>query len=160
MENQIVQPPASNQQLAPAEPPKNRKTMKILVIIAGVIVIIIIIAVSVGLLATEAPTKVANQFVQDLIAGNVSQAYQVTSSQFQSQYSQAQFEQMLKQQQDSISQITKTTFNNRTRQNSQAVIAGTVSNNNNQSVPVEIDLTNENSNWKVSGFDFKFNQAQ
>jgi uncharacterized protein YpmB len=123
----------------------------VLVIIFVVFFALILFFVSSSL---SAPTKTANNFMDDLAAGQVQSAYDLTSSKLHSSASADEFRQLMSDESSGLSQIQSYGFNYRSAENkdgiSEAVMSGSLTLKDGRTTPLEVDLAKENGVWKVA----------
>ena len=109
--------------------------------------------------ANAAPAKVAYEFTNDLIQNKITDAYALSSSAFQSSTSRDEMAQFVSQE-DKIAQIKSIFFNSRERDNDTAKMMGTVTTNDGQKYPIEVDLVKESGKWKVVYFNIGFEATE
>jgi hypothetical protein len=103
--------------------------------------------------ALKAPTQAADNFMDDLVAGQVQSAYNLTSSKLQASATADEFQQMVSSDSSGLSQIQSYKFSSRSSEDSngtsKAVMVGTETLKDGRTTPLEVDLVQENGAWKI-----------
>ncbi|HEX7405461.1 MAG TPA: hypothetical protein VF307_06015 [Candidatus Nanopelagicaceae bacterium] len=152
------QPIQTGGAIASSAPKKKRSWMKILGIIAIAIVVLFVGASFFVNSATKAPVAVANQFVNDIQAGNAAGAYALFSSEAQTTVTPAQFDSIVAQVGPILStteKITSRKINAATGSAVTSEITYEIKGTDGKTYVVIVNLTKVNSDWKVLNFDSK-----
>lgn len=109
--------------------------------------------ITIALMTTSAPTKVARSFISDLSSNNVRAAYDLTSKDFHNQKDVSALQQLLVTN-PQFTKISDITLNSRSVKNNIAEIKGTVTTDTG-TYPLTVKLIKE-SGWKVYAFTVDF----
>jgi len=145
------------QTMAPQMPPQaSGGNLKKILIIVG-IVVGVLVALGAGIFflvysLTKGPADAAEQFLRDISAGQVEKAYGDTAGLFKQYTSLADFQSAITQN-AVLPQIQDISLPNRSIENSDAAVSGTITSKNGITVEVSVSLQKENDAWKVTSME-------
>ena len=144
MEEKITQPPIE-------ATPKNKKFPKWAKVLIGIFVFIIVIIV-VAFVATAGPVKTVEKQLSLLSAGDISGAYALSSGEFKNATSLEVFTAFVKQY-PSLSKNKSHTFTERSVENNQGTIKGSLTAEDGTVTPIIYNLVKENGEWLILNID-------
>lgn len=103
------------------------------------------------LTATGGAAEEADRFFGLLGQGKVSEAYQSTATAFRNQQNEEAFAKVVKDL--GLNDYASASWSNRSVQNNQATLKGSVQTKSGGTIPLEVNLVNEGGQWKVLGFN-------
>lgn len=139
---------------APVAPQKSSLLKKILIGFVSFIVIVVALAFGLGFGLTAAPTKVAKEFTAQLSAGNISKAYNLTSKEFRKATTQEALEGFVNAY-PILKNAPEPSFNDRSVENGNATISGTLVGTDGAKRPINVYLVKEDGEWVVLSLDLE-----
>jgi len=139
-------------------PAKKRSWKKVLGVIAIAIVVLFVGASYFVNSATKAPVAVANQFLNNMQAGNAAAAYSLFSTEVQAAVPVAQFDSIVSQVGpilNSSEKITSRKINGATGSAATSEITYEIKGTDGKTYVLIVNLTKVNNDWKVLNFDSK-----
>jgi hypothetical protein len=103
--------------------------------------------------ATRGPVDAAKAQLALISSGEIGQAYGQCSEGFRTQTSRAEFEAMVAAH-PALKSFADSTFSNVSRQNSVARLGGTIESTTGGTEPIEIELVQENDEWRIHRIHF------
>ena len=144
MEENITQPPKENA-------PKKKRFPKWAKVVIGIFVFIIVVIV-VAFVATAGPVKTAEKQLVLLKAGDINGAYELTSGEFKNATSLEAFTAFVKQY-PSLTKNKSHTFTERTVENNQGTIKGSLTAEDGTVTPITYMFVKEQGKWLILSID-------
>jgi hypothetical protein len=128
--------------------PKGRsRIVKVFLIIVLALIVIVAIIVAAVFYFTSDVTRTGDRFFSLIRDGNVTEAYQSTSKEFQAATSEDQFKAFLKI--STIGDYESASWTSRSISNNTGELQGSLKTKGGGVVPIKVKLVNENRQWKV-----------
>ncbi len=129
--------------------------MKKVVLIPLIIFIVLVCAGSftgiiIWVVSLSAPLSIsAENFLLKIGNGNLKEAYETTTSKFQTDHSEAEFFRWVKAKQ--LHQFDSLSWNHRSFNNNQGIVKGIFITKRGEEIPIELQFEYEGEEWRVNG---------
>ena len=152
--NPRVAPPdsAASPAAVSTEPKKKHGCLKIAIIILIPLLFIVLAIIAFAFLLTKGPVESAKEHFATLKSGAVEQAYRQTSGVFQQSTSLENYQRFINAY-PILRDVSDTRFLERSIENNEGVVKGTISDSQGNRVPITIKFIKEQGEWKILALD-------